>query len=290
MVWFHQGTYHLLSLFRLAHHLRRTVPQYSPAISLQEQSIYVLFVMALTTKYRKAITTEAFAYDIVSYIRIAILALCFFGNSRALSWFMIAFIVFGFMLKKEPYRGPTKVITITETSLKDVVLDDFTDKVHLVLVHDPHSTRCKFFLRDFATLSLRFTSPALRFYTLDATRAPETMRKYNIRPNQRLVLPPTVPIFSTLVNAMGLEIASEQLPTVLCFRRGALVTEGQLPLLESVKKVRQLSFANIVKYFGIKDVLDASDVLIKVKGEASSQQSKETRVEKKSKNKMNKHT
>jgi hypothetical protein len=213
----------------------------------KESQIYFMLVTALYAKYTRSINLRDWLYDVMLYLRICIVVVCFYGNSRCLSWFIIAFVVFGFGLKKQIYSGPTKVIQLTQTDLQNVVISDESDKTHVVLLFDPKSSRSKHFYRDIIELSLKYTSDRLRFYAVDISSPlnHSLMEKHGLRRDD-----PTQG--SLLRKAFG--VTSTDVPAVLCYRAGRTVENGVLPGVVKGKRT-PLTVENMVNVFGLRDVV-----------------------------------
>ena len=211
--------------------------------SSRELQFYVGFLLLVAAKWRQSYNTQMFLSSIMTHCRCIILLISFLYYPRAMAWYIIPFMVFMMTIKRDTYRGTSRVSKITDYTFDEEIIKDFTDTKHLLFFYHPSHTLCQFVYEDYIDLSIKHANPKLKFHMIDVVKSPETMKRYNIRGNDPMPYLPTI------------TIPSKQLPTILCFSRGSIQEEGQLPLLLPDNKIRPLTWSNMLTYFDLKDYL-----------------------------------
>jgi len=175
----------------------------------KEGSIIFMFLISSGLKYRRSSTLEEFIASFYVFTKVAFLVLvCLTGSRVLFVWLGILFLVLSLTLTQPVYKGPHNVIHLTGNDWETKVENDKSDVFWLVEFYATWASGCTQFASLFAEMSLKYTSPGLKFAKLDVGYYDTIADKYKISLNH----------WST-----------KELPTLMLFRNGEWVEPYRLP-------------------------------------------------------------
>lgn len=190
---------------------------------------------------------EAFVVYAITYARVLILLLCYYGYPRAVGWYAIAFISIALVLKNRIPGRSSHIPSNSHSSnkLKYLTPSQFVDKVEkdksgvyfAVLVIQKSNTECMLYEPIFAKLKTKYSSANLLFEIVNLTDSDVTSNNENTT-NRGNNINNNITDSSTNTHAspvtaqslaskysLNISYLSRQLPSIILFRQGHIVKE-----------------------------------------------------------------
>lgn len=170
-----------------------------------EQHAASLWAVVLMVKGWKALSLDMFLADAFLFGKAVVLALTYVLDRRLFAYYLLAMVLLFLVAQQPCYTGPDKIKYFTPGTFKWEVQEEHKGVTWLVECYAPWSPPCVHLEPVFADLSMKYTTPKLKFGKLDLGRWPAAAPELRI-------------------DVGG---ASQQLPTIIMYEAGVEV--GRIP-------------------------------------------------------------
>lgn len=192
----------------------------------RETQFMMMLMMILMLKYRRATTVDGYVSVVFMYTKVYILGICWYSDKVVGCWYLVAYLVAMLALHQPEYEGETAVTVLREYDFETQVENDKSGAFTLVEFYTTWASNCANFTALYADLSLRYSSPNLKFVKIDVGLAEKIAGRYNVN------LDP---------------MTTKQLPTLMLFQYGKYMAPHRLPPIneEGVVSAMALTEYNI---------------------------------------------
>ncbi|EFN59218.1 hypothetical protein CHLNCDRAFT_59562 [Chlorella variabilis] len=202
------ASYWLTRSWFLSHggHAKYTHVYHTGALFQKERFAVTLLAMALAIKYWRRQSLDSFLSDALTYSKSLVVLMVWYMDWRISVYYVLLFLVMYLVFPQPIFQGASAVEQFTPASFQSMVAENPQPGLTwLVEFYAPWAPPCIHLEPVFAELSLKFTTPQLRFGKVDVSRWPQLAKQHKVA------------VYGTL----------PQLPTFISFKGGK--EEGRIP-------------------------------------------------------------